>query len=134
MDAQITVTLPEDVLQRAELLAERIGRPVADLLADTIELALRPLGEPTDDGAIAKWPDEEVLAATDTELPPAEDDRLSKLLDRQQADMLSDGERSDLVVLMQRYQEGLFRKAQAWHEAVRRGLRSVNQFSDPQTL
>jgi hypothetical protein len=127
MDTQITVTLPEDVLQRAELLAERIGRPVADLLADTIELALRPLGEPTDDGAIATWPDEEVLDATDVELPPGEDDRLSKLLDRQQAGTLSDDERSDLVVLMQRYQEGLFRKAQAWHEAVRRGLRKSPQ-------
>jgi predicted DNA-binding protein len=49
MDAQITVTLPEDVLQRAELLAERIGKPVADVLADTIELAMRPLGESTAD-------------------------------------------------------------------------------------
>jgi hypothetical protein len=41
--------------------------------------------------------------------------------------LLSDAERSDLAVLMQRYQEGLFRKAQAWHEAVRRGLRESPQ-------
>ncbi len=46
MSAQITITLPEDVLQRAERWAERSGRPVADLLAETIEVSLRPLGTP----------------------------------------------------------------------------------------
>jgi hypothetical protein len=36
---------------------------------------------------------------------------------------LSDTERGELLTLMQVYQEGLLRKAQALHEAVRRGLR-----------
>jgi hypothetical protein len=123
MDAQITVTLPEDVLQRAELLAERIGKPVADVLAETIELAMRPLGESTADfDQIPLMSDEAVIAATDAELPPAEDHRLTELLDRQQAGLLSNDERSDLAALIQRYQDALLQKAIAWNEAVRRGL------------
>ena len=64
MSAQITVTLPEDVLQRAELLARRTGRPVGDILAETIELSLRPLGAPSNgERLIADWSDDDVLAA-----------------------------------------------------------------------
>ncbi len=48
MTTQITVTLPDFVLRRAEVLAQRTGRPVADVLAETIELSLRPLGAASD--------------------------------------------------------------------------------------
>jgi hypothetical protein len=54
---------------------------------------------------------------------PAEDRRLSELLQRQQAGLLGDGERAELSALMQAYQEGLLRKARALREAVLRGLR-----------
>ena len=124
MSSQVTVTLPDGVLKRAETLAERAGRPVADLLAETIELSLRPLGTPTDDEpALADWPDADVLAATEVELSSAEDARLSELLDSEQAGVLANGERAELVALVERYQTLLLRKAQALREAVRRGLR-----------
>ena len=61
--------------------------------------------------------------AADTQMPAAEDRRLSELLDRQQAASLSGEERAELRALMQTYQEGLVRKARALREAVRRGLR-----------
>jgi predicted DNA-binding protein len=128
MSAQITVTLPEDVLQRAEVLAERMGQPVADLLADTIEVALRPLGgENNDDALVRTLSDDQVIAAADAELPSDEDRRLSELLERQQADLLVNAEKSELAALIERYQDGLLRKAQAWREAVRRGLRESPQ-------
>src|SRR5437879_6488750 len=118
MSARITVTLPEDVLQRVELLARRTGRPVSDILTETIELSLRPLGAPTNgERLIADWSDDELLAAADAGLPSPEDRRLSELLDRQQAGLLTDAERAELMGLMQVYQEGLFRKAQALREA-----------------
>ena len=128
MSAQITVTLPEDVLQRAELLARRTGRPVGDILAETIELSLRPLGAPSNgERLIADWSDDDVLAAADVGLPVAEDRRLSELLDHQQAGLLADAEPAELKALMEMYQEGLLRKAQALREAVRRGLREPLQ-------
>jgi hypothetical protein len=128
MSAQVTITLSEDVLRRAELLAQRMGRPVADLLAESIELSLRPLGAPLNgDRPINAWSDEEVLAAADAMMAEADDRRLSELLDRQQADLLTGAERAELMGLMQVYQEGLLHKAQALREAVRRGLRGPLQ-------
>jgi len=52
-----------------------------------------------------------------------DDARLSMLLDHQQAGTLTSEERAELAALMQLYQVGLLRKAQALREAVRRGLR-----------
>jgi hypothetical protein len=46
------------------------------------------------------------------------------LLQKQQERALSAAEQTELVMLMQVYQQGVLRKAQALHEAVRRGLRT----------
>ena len=57
--------------------------------------------------------------------PPQEpdaDQRLSYLLSQQQDGLLGETERMELAALMQLYQEGLLRKAQALAEAVHRGL------------
>jgi hypothetical protein len=124
MSAQVTVTLPDDVLARAETLARRVGRPVEVVLADTIEVSLRPLGA-NGEPPVADWPDEQVLATADAGLPLTADQRLSELLDAQQAGRLTPPEHADLAALMQVYQDGLLRKARAVREAVRRGLREV---------
>src|SRR5437773_925134 len=124
MGAQITVTLPEDVLQRAELLAQRMGRPLDELLTETIAISLKPLGTAANQLADAgAWSESEVLAATQTAMPPAEDERLSILLDRQQAGTLTTPERTELSALLNLYQNLLLRKAQGLREAVERGLR-----------
>ena len=68
--------------------------------------------------------DEEVLGLAEVQMLPAQGRRLSALLQKQQAQELSVPERTELLALMQVYQEGLLRKAQALHEAVRRGLRT----------
>jgi hypothetical protein len=70
------------------------------------------------------WPDEQVLAtADDPGIVSTEDRRLSELLHRQQAGILTEAERPELTSLMELYQTQLLRKAQALREAVRRGLR-----------
>lgn len=121
--SEITVTLPDDVLRRAEVWAKRAGRPVSEILADAIAQSLNPLGTPTnEERPLSAWTDEEVRAAVDAQLSPTEDGRLSELLDRQQAGLLSPTERTELTALMQRYQEALLRKARSLREAVRRGL------------
>jgi hypothetical protein len=45
MTDQVTLTLPSALLEKAEILARRAGRPVGELLAETIELSLQPLGD-----------------------------------------------------------------------------------------
>jgi len=84
---------------------------------------LKPLGTACQAEDLDAKSNEEVLAATQTEMPPAEDERLSLLLDRQQAGTLTDAERAELTGLMHLYQDLLLRKAQALRLAVQRGLR-----------
>jgi hypothetical protein len=122
MDIQVTVTLPEEVLRRAELLARRTGQALPALLTETIALSLEPLAT-TEPGDIQAYPDALVQAESELEMSPAEDSRLSLLLDRQQAGTLAPAERAELTSLLNEYQGLLLRKAQALQEAVRRGLR-----------
>jgi hypothetical protein len=67
--------------------------------------------------------DKEVLALTELQMEPEQDQRLSELLYNQQAGTLVNADHSELVSLIQVYQEKLLLKAQALHEAVERGLR-----------
>jgi hypothetical protein len=124
MSTQITLTLPDETYRRAVHLAQLTGRDIADVLADTIGISLQPLGTGfATSKPVSQLTDPEVLAVADSHMEPIQDRRMSELLDRQQAGSLTNGEHAELLVLMQVYQEGLLRKAQALHEAVRRGLR-----------
>ena len=124
MSMRVVIDLPDDVYRRAESLAQLINRDVADILADTVALSLPPLSPQSETvGPVTTLADKEILALTELQMEPQQDRRLSLLLERQQAGELSDTERPELLALMQLYQEGLLRKAQALHEAVRRGLR-----------
>jgi hypothetical protein len=60
-------------------------------------------------------------------MPATDDERLSELLDRQQAGSLTAAERSELTALIALYQRLLLRKAQGLREAVQRGLRQPAQ-------
>jgi hypothetical protein len=124
MTTRVVVTLQDDVYRRVERLAQLTNRAVAELLADTITISLTPFGGDT--GSIrdvASLTDEEVQELAELQMLPAQDRRLSVLLQKQQAEALSLHERAELLTLMQVYQEGLVRKARALREAVRRGLR-----------
>lgn len=67
--------------------------------------------------------DAEVLELSEMRMDARQDRRFSKLLNKQQAGTLSSSEGSELLALIQNYQEKLLRKAQALREAVRRGVR-----------
>jgi hypothetical protein len=124
MGTQVTVTLPDDTCRRAEYLARLTGRDIADVLAETLDLSLQPLGvQHAADQPVAELSDADVLAIADSEMDPAQEGRFRELLEKQQAGPLTQEDRAALLALMQVYQEGLLRKAQALHEAVQRGLR-----------
>ncbi len=123
MSTQITITLPDEVYQRAERFARLANRDVASILADTIQLSIPPIrADVLDLEPISDLSDEQVVALTELQMEPDQDTRLSELLDRQQAGLLNEDERLELQALMQIYQEGLLRKATAFSEAVKRGL------------
>lgn len=123
MSTQITITLPDEVYQRAERFARLANRDVASVLADTIQLSIPSVrADILDLEPISDLANEQVLALTELQMEPDQDARLSELLDRQQSGLLTENERSELQALMQIYQEGLLRKATAISEAVKRGL------------
>nr|WP_290224684.1 hypothetical protein [Trichocoleus desertorum] len=123
MSTEITITLPDEVYQRAERFARLANRDVASVLADTIQLSIPPVrADIVELEPISTLSDEQVLLLTELQMEPAQDARLSELLDRQQAGTLAEEERLELQILMQIYQEGLLRKATALSEAVKRQL------------
>ncbi len=124
MSKQISLTLSDDALERAEILARGRGREVSDVLTEAIEISLNPLGAVSADSRPAReWTDEQVIAAADSTMPPAENDRLTELLDRQREGLLSYIDRDKLDELMQAYHAGLLRKATGRRKRDKRGKR-----------
>ena len=120
---RIEISLPDAVYQRAQRLAQVSHRGIAEVLVDTLTCSL-PVLEPSEgEPSLSELSDAAIIALTHLQLAPHEDQRLSRLLNQQQAGELTDAERAELWTLMQRYQVGLLRKAQALREAVQRGLR-----------
>lgn len=123
MSTKVTITLPDEIYQRAERFARLANRDIASVLADTIQLSMPILrADILDLEPIADLSDKQVLALTELQMEADQDTRLSELLDRQQAGLLIEDECLELQALMQIYQEGLLRKATALSEAVKRGL------------
>jgi hypothetical protein len=124
MTVPVTLNLPEDLYQRAANFANLLGKDVMEVLVDTLTLSLASIG--TQSGvmpAVTTLSDQDVLALSESRLQPKDDERLSELLGKQQEGLLTQDEQSELLGLMQIYQEGLLRKAQALKESVQRGLR-----------
>ncbi|MBD2438462.1 hypothetical protein [Nostoc sp. FACHB-110] len=123
MSTKITITLPDEIYQRAERFARLANRDIASILADTIQLSIPVVSTEINNlDSVSVLSNEQVLALTELHMEPEQDSRLSELLDRQQAGTMTENELSELKALMQIYQEGLLRKATALNEAVKRGL------------
>ena len=117
MTAQITLNLPDEVYQQAELLAQQRHRTVSEILVETLEKFLLPTAKP-----VSALSDSEVITQTKLRLQPLQEQRLSELLDRQQSGTIAYVERDELQALIRIYETRLLRQAQALNEAVRRGL------------
>jgi hypothetical protein len=123
MSTQVTITLPDDVYQRAKNFARLANRDIGSVLADTIQSSIPTVREDSINlTSVSDLTDEQVMALTELQMEPHQDLRLSELLDRQQAGIITADERTELQNLMQIYQEGMVRKSSALVEAVQRGL------------
>jgi predicted transcriptional regulator len=117
MTAQITLNLPDEVYQQAELLAQQRQRSVSEILVETLEIFLLPSAKP-----VSALSDSEVIALTQLRLQPFQEQRLNELLDRQQSGTITSVEHEELQALIHIYEARLLRQAQSLNEAVRRGL------------
>lgn len=110
MSAKVTLTLPDDLYQRAEALADPSGRAVADVLMTTLDVTL-PQSLEALSMPVSTMSDNALLATS------------QMLMDDKQQEMpLHATESVELSPLLHRYDEGSRRKAEALAEAVSRGL------------
>jgi hypothetical protein len=124
MSVQVTLTLPDKLRERAQRWANLTHRELPEALTDMLEIVLTPAYTAPDlDKPITSLPDHEVLALSQLQMPPQQGHRLGELLVRQREGELAEGERLELLALMQIYERLWLRQSEALAEAVRRGLR-----------
>jgi hypothetical protein len=121
---EITVSLPDEIYKHAARLSDATRLKISDILTDALSFTLPTLdGTTFREDAVTKLGDVEVLALAESQMPPAQDQRLSELLYRQREELLSAEEAAELLSLMSLYYSGWRRKTEALVEAVKRGLR-----------
>jgi hypothetical protein len=120
---RVTVTVPDRLYYHIQRLAKATGRSVADVMNSMMSVSLLPLSTPASDTPLEKLSDAEVMELADSRMNPAQNARMSELLDKQQAGEILDTEKDELSVLVYIYEQGSLLKAQAIYEAIRRGLR-----------
>ena len=125
MSVEVTLHLPEHLVEHAKRFGEATQRDVGQVLADTLEMMWATIGTgPELEPPISTLTDAEVLALADAKMDPVQNDRLAELQTRGKADGLTEVERVELLSLLHLYQVGQLRKSEGLAEAIRRGLRT----------
>jgi hypothetical protein len=116
MGKQMVIEVSERAANSARRLAAQNHQSVEDVLAAWIDrMAVETPVE---------WlSDADVLALADLQLEAQDQEELSALLAANQEGELDARGHDRLTALMHEYRQGMIHKAQATHEAVRRGLR-----------
>jgi|SRR5919199_132252 hypothetical protein len=127
MAVEVTLTLPENLVEYARRLGDATQRDVAAILADALEMLLptwENLSENSSIPSVSSLSDAEVLALADSKMDAVQNQRLGELQQRGKTIGLTEAERYELLALLQIYQLGQLRKSEALAEAVQRDLRS----------
>lgn len=126
MAIEVTLTLPENLVEHAKRFGSMTRRDVNTVLADALEMMWPALGHLPENGdypPISSLTDADVLHLADMKMEPAQHRRLTELQARGKREELAADERYELLALMQIYQLKKLRKSEALSEAVQRGLR-----------
>lgn len=123
MVMQITVSIPDNVYQRAKILADMMDDNIETILSMMLELSL-PRFVPDLDLSISvdQLSDDDLLTATQLRLISEQSERHSQLLYNQQNSTLTTVEEHELKTLNHVYELGVVYQSQAYVEAVKRGL------------
>jgi len=127
MAVEVTLTLPENLVEHAKRLGDATQRDVAAILADALEMllpTLENLPESSPYPTVSSFSDAEVLTLANSKMDAFQNQRLGELQQRGKTTGLTEAERYELLALLQIYQLGQLRKSEALAEAVQRGLRS----------
>ena len=123
---QITINLPESLVESAQRLGKVTARELSEVLVDTLEIilpAFNNLSEISNHGEVSHLLDAEVIELANLKMDVVQNQRLGELQAKGKNTGLTEAEGYELLVLMSIYQMGQLRKSMALAEAVRRGLR-----------
>jgi len=126
MAIDITLTLPDNLIEHAKRFGQVTQRDVKSVLAEALEMIWPTFGNLPDTKAyplVSILGDAEVLALADAKMDLIQNQRLGALQEKGKTSGLTIEERYELMALMQIYQIGQLRKSEGIAEAVRRGLR-----------
>jgi len=123
MSIEVTLSLPEQLVEHAERFGQATQRHLEAVLAEALEMMWPTLAEEDPLPLVSRLEDAQVLALADSKMDAAQNQRLGELQERGKILGLTLAERYELMALMQIYQMGQLRKSEALAEAVRRGLR-----------
>lgn len=124
MATQITLTLPDELYENAQQWALLTQRDLTQTLTDALKMVLTPVsGQLLREKSVAALSDAEILALAQVRMDLIQGERLGKLLEKQREDRLLPAEQTELLALMQVYNQLWLRQSEALVEAVRRGLR-----------
>jgi hypothetical protein len=127
MAVEVTLTLPENLVEHAKRLGDATQRDVAAILADALEMllpTLENLPESNPYPTLSSLSVADVLTLANSKMDAVQNQRLGELQQRGKTAGLTEAERYELLALLQIYQLGQLRKSEALAEAVQRGLRS----------
>ncbi len=116
MGTTITLQIPEEIAESAQMVAKDTKRRLEEVLVEWLERA-------SSDLAIETLSDKQILALCDSQLSAVQQDELSDLLSKQREATLDENGKAQLETLMTIYRRGMIRKSQALKIAVERGLR-----------
>lgn len=125
MTIEVTLKLPENLIEQARQLGVATQRDLGAVLTDVLTMLwLTVDGVPELDGVptIAELPDNDVLLLAASKMDEVQNQRLGNLQAKGKAEGLTSAERYELLALLQIYQFGQLRKSEALAEAVHRGL------------
>jgi hypothetical protein len=125
MTIEVTLQLPENLIEQARQLGAATQRDLGSVLTDVLEMLwLTVDGVPLDTAfSMNDLSDHDVLMLANSKMDGVQNQRLGDLQVKGKSEGLTSAERYELLALLQIYQIGQLRKSEALAEAVRRGLR-----------
>ncbi|SKB12461.1 conserved hypothetical protein [Planktothrix sp. PCC 11201] len=123
---QITINLPESLLESAQRLGNATARELSEVLVDTLEIILPAFNNFSKSGnhvEVSNLLDAEVIELANLKMDAVQNQRLGELQAQGKNTGLTEAEGYELLVLISIYQMGQLRKSTALAEAVKRGLR-----------
>jgi hypothetical protein len=127
MTIEVTLQLPEQLIEQARQLGTATQRDLGAVLTDVLEmlwLTVDRVPELDPVTSINDRSDSEVLGLANSKMDEVQNQRLGDLQAKGKTAGLTNAERYELLALLQIYQVGQFRKSEALAEAVQRGLRA----------